>query len=504
MTKRKIHLLSTAAILLVLSVFAYKSSFLSGPSGRHAWTQADRLGIALNYAEPNANLFKPKSFVLNPPSPPQKALDTLEGITRIDFPLSEYLAGCIMNFSHCKEPVIFRLFTLILSLIGLLFLFRLLITNNIPFQNALLAVLFIFSLPVYMYYQCSFLPVTSAAGLAFIAYFYYFRYLQGKKFANFIVATSFLFTAVLFRLPFIIPLLAVIAQQGLSYLLNKKIQWKEIAVFACVFALLIAYYLYNSRLQQKYGAIFLSSFMHAASVKEFFFLMGNILRYQMWLRPILIIHIVLIIFLLTNFFIKYKAGHKNITDVQKFLLIQGGITFAGGFCYFIIMQQQFIQHDYYFLDTFLVASVLILAFLFSIVNSQNKKRNILVHISLFVLISVALFQSIHFQKRIFSENFTPDFEQNVQDMRILIDRNHIALSEKIAIPDENYPANLAFCYIRRHGFGNYNNLREYLPQADYILITQKSFEEHFRKEYLEFLDKLKVVDSCKTALLFQL
>ena len=114
----------TVCILIILSIVAYKDTYSLPPTGGNTWSQADHYAIALNYAEQGLNYFKPRSYILNPYEAFAPAsLDTLEGITRYDSPLGEYLVGCTMKITGKEESFIFRCFTLVTCIIGLVFLF---------------------------------------------------------------------------------------------------------------------------------------------------------------------------------------------------------------------------------------------------------------------------------------------------------------------------------------------------------------------------------------------
>src|SRR5437868_5106376 len=105
----KIFFLSV--ILISLSVFFFRNSISLFPSFIHAWTQSDRYALALGFLNNRFDFFHPQTF----------NLISIDGITRVDFPIHEYIVALVMKVSGIHEPVVFRIYTLLYALTGLIF-----------------------------------------------------------------------------------------------------------------------------------------------------------------------------------------------------------------------------------------------------------------------------------------------------------------------------------------------------------------------------------------------
>ena len=83
----KKSILIIVLLLLGLSVLLYESTINLFPSFIHAWTQSDRYAIALRFLDNGFDFFHPATF----------NLQTLEGITRVDFPINEFIVAISMK-----------------------------------------------------------------------------------------------------------------------------------------------------------------------------------------------------------------------------------------------------------------------------------------------------------------------------------------------------------------------------------------------------------------------
>ena len=106
---------------------------------RHAWANADHYAIAIGFTNNNFDFFHPETFCLNPQFKATKGekftyknnedfwdsnLKEPKGITAIDFPIHQYMVSLLMTSLKSTNPWIYRLYILLISLIGLYFLFK--------------------------------------------------------------------------------------------------------------------------------------------------------------------------------------------------------------------------------------------------------------------------------------------------------------------------------------------------------------------------------------------
>lgn len=124
----------TCLLLIIISVVLYFDNIQEYPKGRHATGMANYYAISLGFLDSNFDFFHPKTYCLNPQYAPTKvnnggfwnySLQNPKGITSIDFPIHQFNIALIMDIINYNKPVVYRLYTLILSLIGLFFWERL-------------------------------------------------------------------------------------------------------------------------------------------------------------------------------------------------------------------------------------------------------------------------------------------------------------------------------------------------------------------------------------------
>ena len=346
----KYSLLLLVLILVIFSVLLYEDTINLFPAFIHSWTQSDRYALALGFLHNGFDFFHPATF----------NLQTINGITRVDFPINEYIVAFLMKISGTTAPIVFRGYTLIVSLIGLVFLF--LMTKKITSSEikAWVVTFFVFLSPVYVYYQDGFIPSIPAIACVFIGYYFFFTYKEDNRKVNFFVSVFFLLMAALMRMPFLIFLLAVIVEQGRLSFKNRKIKRLELIVFIFSLSLFIGYYFYNVHLGRLYGNMFLNHPMPAKNFSEFKEILSEMVRH--WGNHYFTIsHYILLLFILLVGGLSYfKRG--NLIEENKKYWFHLLIIFCGATLYFLLMMQQYYAHDYYFLDSFFVPVILLLVF----------------------------------------------------------------------------------------------------------------------------------------------
>ncbi len=435
----RIFLLSV--ILISLSVFFFRESMTLFPSFIHAWTQSDRYALVFGFLNNGFDFFHPQTF----------NLVTIEGITRVDFPIHEYIVALIMKFTGIHEAVVFRMYTLTYALIGLVFLFRLSRLFNISFLKNLLVVLFLFFCPVLIYYANGFLPSIPSLANLFIGYFFYFRYKKEKSTSDFRLAIFFLTLAALARLPFFIFLFAVFCQQCLGYFLNKRVVRKELIAFGISFAAFGIYQLYNSWLAKKYGSQFLVSFLPPSDLHQLKEWLGETWsnwRFEYFTGAhYLIIGVLLVVAIIQLFM---KGGSTNRF---KDVFAQIGIAGAGSFLFFFLMLKQFPHHDYYFIDSFYPVVGLLMVYLMS-----YSIRNKILNYGLGIILTALMIQSFINGNEIFKKRFNTGYWDRVELSRNnfwgsaeFLDSIGIAKDAKVLVLD-GYTTNVPLLLMNRKGW----------------------------------------------------
>lgn len=455
-------------ILISLSIFFFRGSITLFPSFIHAWTQSDRYALVFGFLNNGLDFFHPQTF----------NLATIDGITRVDFPIHEYLVALIMKSTGIHEAVIFRSYTLIYALTGLIFLFRLSQLFNTSFLRNTLVVLFMFFCPVFLYYANGFIPSIPSLANLFIGYFFYFRYKKDRSTPDFRLAIFFLTLAALARLPFFIFLFAVFCQQCLGYFLNKKTIRKEIIAFAISFAVFGSYQLYNYWLEKKYGTQFLVSFLPPSNLqqlREWLFETWNHWRFDYFTWPQYIIIVVLITVSLIQLF-KERASILRFKDVFLQLAIAG----AGSLLFFFSMLMQFPDHDYYFIDAFYPIAALMLIYLMGY-SIKNKMLNYALSLILLALI----FQSFVTGNETYLKRFETGAWDRVEITRInfkdsgkFLDSIGVAKYAKVLVLD-GYTTNVSLLLMNRKGWTvnwtTRENIEDGLSKPFDLVAIQNSF-----------------------------
>jgi hypothetical protein len=191
-------------LLLIIGCFFHLNKINEFPLYTHAWAQADRYAIALGFLDNHFNLFYPQTFVLNTQFPGDFLIAGNTGITSVDFPIHEYVIAGIMQLLQSNEPWIFRLYELLFSVIGMLYLFRISRLFAIHFIGSLFITLFAALSPIWVYYQAGFIPGVTSLSCAIIGLFYYFNYRVNTSTKLIPIAFIFLTIASASRTTFII------------------------------------------------------------------------------------------------------------------------------------------------------------------------------------------------------------------------------------------------------------------------------------------------------------
>jgi hypothetical protein len=337
------------AILFLGSIYLFHDSMSLPPAYMHSWTQSDRLAIAMNFQENGFDFFHPATYNLL----------TKDGITQVDFPIHDYLIAIISAVSGLELSLSFRLYNLIFFLIGLFYFFRACQLLNIEGLLAFAATIFISTLPFLVYYENGFLPSNPSYASFCIALYFLIKSETTDQRASYGIAVGFLTLAALARIPFSIFLIALIAAWGYKGLEQKKIRIKELFFPILGLGLVFAYFLYNQHLASKYGSMFLSTFRYAESGEALWQTISASL--ERWSGQILSpYHLVLLVALILIYLIAPRAKTKS--EKLKILEPFGLIASIGVVFYFALMSLQFIDHDYYYIDSFLPLFSLFLLF----------------------------------------------------------------------------------------------------------------------------------------------
>lgn len=341
------------ALLVGLSVWLYHPTLTLPPSFHHTWAQADWLALALNFRQRGFDLLHPATYNLL----------TRDGITGAALPLPAYLTALLMQLTGSEAPGQMRLLTLLLSLGGMLALFGLVLQASRSVWRAGLAALFAFCSPLYGYYQANYLPSVPAFAAALAGYYCLYRFSRPAPHAPptgrwLYAAIALLTLAAAIRTPFAIPLLISL---GHVLVLRRRQTalapgWLRAGAAGLVALLFLGgYFLYNEHLTRAYGgSMFLARprpFQSVAEAWDTTQLVADkwgldLLSYWQWLA-------------LGAASLGAALSRRPRQWLRSEWLLHGLLLTAGGLAYYVLMGPQYIDHDYYFIDSLLLPLVLV-------------------------------------------------------------------------------------------------------------------------------------------------
>lgn len=422
------------------------------PKYIHSWAACDRYALALGFIENGGDLLHPQTYVMNNQFPGEFMVPRSTTITSVDFPIHDYFVSFVMRIVQSTEPWCFRLYVLLYSVIGLYFLYKLAALFTPCLSRSLFVVLFALSSPVFLYYQAGFLPTVPSLANAMIGLYCFVYFLKTQRRKFFYLCLLFVTLAAMARLPFAILLVAIGCFEAFYAVKNKRMEGYKFFGFALAIAFILGYYLYNGYLRRHYGSLFLNYIIPATSAADFAEFTGTALRRWGFQYFNVLAYALFAVAALGGIYTMLK-DRKNFTLLEKQFLLLTFILLGGCCLYYLLMCYQFMNHDYYFLDTFylpLVALFLFFAIKWPALRVPYLK--LLGALSLLVFVPVFLFSREKLQERIAlfntGESSTADAYNGASQ---LLDSLMVPRSAKLLVLG-NDGSNNAFILLKRKGF----------------------------------------------------
>lgn len=422
------------------------------PQYIHSWAQCDRYALALGFIDNGGDFFHPQTYVMNNQFPGEFMVPRQTTITSVDFPIHDYVVSFVMRIAGSTEPWCFRLYILLYSIVGLYFLYKLTALFTPCLTRSLFVVLFALSSPVFLYYQAGFLPTIPSLANAMIGLYFFVYFLKTQQRKFFFLCLLFVTLAALARLPFAILLVAIGCFEAFYVLKNKRFEGYKFLGFVLSIGCIISYYMYNGYLRKQYGSLFLNYIIPASSVSDFMEFTKTAVKKWSFQYFNILSYALFVIAALGGLYNTLR-NRKNLTALEKQFLFLICILFCGCGLYYVLMCYQFMNHDYYFLDTFYLP--LVALFLFFVVKWPQlsiPEPKLFAALSLLVFIRVFLFSGEKLQERIdlfdAGESSTAD---NYEDADRLLDSLNIPKDAKLLVFG-NEGSNNAFILLKRKGF----------------------------------------------------
>lgn len=465
----------TILLLVLWAAFVYRSSVNRFPSHVHAWTQSDRYALTIGYLDNGFGLFKPSTPNLWPKYPPSQMPEKLEGITKADLPVSEYLAAQMMRLTGVRQPLFHRGLNLILALLGILLLFSVMRRMGSSLPMAWLGSAFALFSPVFAYYLDGFIPGIPALGLLMAAYYFLYRYLESgrERFLHFSLGVATL--AALIRPPMLMALPAIMLAPLLA--LRSRNVIRVVLPGVAGFAVFGVFQLYNRYLAANYGSLFISNLMPADSPAALISLIQ--LSVSNWKLEYFSYSQYLVLAFAGLLILLFRSQLRSAPTSG--LLAAALIHLAAAAAYFVAMAKQFPDHDYYFLESFFLPIVLIVAIGLSLPKADNLLRKIVY--SVVFVISTWLMADAALTSR--EKRYTTQPWDMTEKTRLLfedspswLDGVGIARDARVLVLD-SYTTNVPLLLMQRQGFTVINTTTENLKSSlslpfDYLVIPNRS------------------------------
>ncbi len=462
--------------LLSISFHYHKNEINKYPSYIHAWAQADHYALALGFTENGYDFFHPQTYNLNKQFPNNFNHPYETAVTSADFPIHAYIPALLMGLTGSSSPFWMRIYLLTYSLIGLLFLYLLTKQISKNYLAPFITVAFATLSPVFLYYQATFIPTIPSLANAIIGYYFYIKYLNTEKDSNFWLALGFMTLATLARTPFAIFLIAIICQECLYFIQKRKISGQKCLGFSISVAIILGYFLYNQILRAENGSIFLGSLQYPDSFETFKAIFSEVVEkwgnhyFTKW-------HYLFFSLLLLGYIVQLVRFGKEKELVRGRVGLQLLIASFGATLYSVVMTKQFIDHDYYILDSLFLPFILTIAFFtgrYSLNSKIEKGLAITTIIAFVTIFQLSAHKQVKSRQQAYFWDKIELINQTFADSDQLLDSMKISRKAVILVLDAQAP-NSAFVHMKRPGYGIRSSNKEEIENAlgwnfDYVAI----------------------------------
>lgn len=465
--------------ILITVAFFHRRSVFMPPTAIHGWAAADWYALSVGFLNNGMDFFHPEVNQLNLQFPANVPLENPSGITSVDFPINPYIVAVIMKLFHSQNPSIFRLYTLLLSLLGLYFLFKAVRVRSGSFLLAAFAVCFIRFQPSYAYYMDGFIPTQNALSVFFIGLYFLVLFRQTIKTVHLAFTVFFFMLAGLMRMPFSIPLIALMGVYVLSGIKTRRWEFMPMLLVGAGLLGIFSYFLYNRMLSQNYGSVFLNHILPGRNIKELlFFIVGG---FSVNIRLILTFPHLFILAVL-GVLLSKRLKDKSFVQSQMAEILFVSLVIVGGLMYALLMSRQLLHHDYYYNDFLFPGIIVFLLWVLGLnLYPAGKVRTVVV-----LLFISAVFQiSYEWRARAYNSGFeiskTIATAENYEGAGAFLDQNHISPNAVLLVVG-SYAPSIPPNNLHRKCYGVWFPNKEEIDEAlqwnfDYIVTQNQFFDE---------------------------
>ncbi len=351
------------------------------PVGEHMWAQIDRASMALTYYMDDAPFLSPRCH--------QTSFDD-EGITAGEFPLIPYTVSKLYRAFGFNEGY-HRVLVLLLTLVGVVFAFRLMVFVLGNSWWAAIVTSLWFASPNIIFYSVTFLPDGPAMSFVLMALFFLLKPDQ-RRFDRVAFAVSFAIAGLLklTSVALLLPVMAAYLVHDLSVgSLVKRVRNQALPTILALSAI-AAWVLYARHINEQHHTFtFLLQPLPPASLEDFWTGLETLSNFKEWYYVI-------------GFWwflgIATMLGCLFIRKADRFLGLAALGLYASFIAMFILLFEKAPTHMYYWLP-FQITVLFHLAWLFKLFLSFSPPKwlAIMVFIGATVLIN---YDSIHIHRNV--------------------------------------------------------------------------------------------------------
>ena len=479
------------------------------PAYIHAWTQADNYSLALGFLHNGGDLFHPQTLIYNKQQYDPDMPET--PVTACDLPLHHWMVAGLMSLCGSHEPWVFRSLTLAVSILGLwaLYLLVFLLTNS-RLKGLLVSVLAA-TAPAFAYYSGSFLPTTTALAMAIGGMLFYVLHIRKGGVWMLYASLALLTLSVMQRSSTAVLWVAVGCFEVLRLLRHETTLRTSWPPFTCGALLFAAWQLWNMHLRQEYGSLFLARLLPVRDIDEAEWVFRAVhdhwrfhyfQRLQHWLYVVVGLA-ALTVGIMNRHTNKSTQQSTNTPTLSFWWLL--AIWFFGEILFAIALLRQFHDHDYYFLDSFFLPLVFLLAGLLSLLPNPKTRWPKIAGLAVLLALTVAMTAEACRMQQM-RRNPYEEGENGTEALNTAVRFKHAnTMLDEAGYGSTNlrflalfaYPQNTPFCMMNRQGYSVMWNDTAIVNHAltfdyDYILIEDEVYRREFdsAQYILPYLNRL--------------
>lgn len=487
-------------VLLILgAIFIFHLPAINEfPKYIHAWAQSDYYALAIGFYNNGHNFFLPEGMIYNHQFPGDWLVPNPTTITAVDFPIIPWIVSFLMRMFGTTDPWVFKLVTLLYSL-GSIYLFaRGLKLMRLSSAKSLITISFLCLSPTFLYYQSGFMPTVSALSSAFVAFYFFARWHNGRAGKYFVWMIIFLVLAALIRKTIFILLFASLILFVYTYWQRRKEYRTIYTSYILGFSLFIVYWLYNGYLERTYGSLFLGSIIPAGDWAEFILILKE--SFQNWAYSFFSTSQILLgsLSIVVGLFIFVRQKSKLSLHKRELLFIV--LIYLGSMLFVVLMAKQFVAHNYYLLDTFFIPNILLIGWSLHIIP-ETKNSSILLNIAIIPVFIVFGYQTVNHYQSMRSVNsgdrsLSGDYYAGASN---LLDSLGVGRNDKILVLD-NVVQHAPFILMERKGYSvnriDSMRIAEALKwDYDYLIYEHQHFLTGVYHWYPQIISRVDIVGS---------